>query len=253
MDKTRLNGKVAIITGGAKGMGAAHSRLISERGGAVVIADIDDANGETLAAEINNKGGRAIYVNHDVTDENSWKNTISAANKAFGDVNVLINNAGVATVKPVNEATVEDFYFVFDVNVKGTFLGCKHILPTMKNAGGGSIVNISSSSSAKAVMPNLSLYSASKAAVKIFTKTCALDYVQHHIRVNAIHPGLVRTSLNEELMKDPEFVKTALGTTLMDRPGYPEEVAEAAAFLASDASSYMTGADIAVDGGWTAT
>jgi cyclopentanol dehydrogenase len=251
MSKIAMNGKVALITGAAKGMGAAHSRLIAERGGAVIIADIDE-QGEQLAQELRDQGADARFTRLNVTSEDDWKRVVSEAMAAFGRVDALVNNAGTASVKFIEEATIADFDAIFDVNVKGVFLGCKSILPAMKAAGGGSIVNIASASALKALMLQLSLYSSSKAAVRLFTKAAALEFAPYNIRVNVVHPGLVETALNADYLKDPAMAKMMMGNTIYDRPGQPEEIAEAVAFLCSDASSYMTGADISVDGGWTA-
>ncbi len=249
--KLSMKGKVAIITGGAKGMGAAHSRLIAERGGAVIIGDVDPA-GEQLAAELRATGADARFVHLDVTNESDWKVVVDGAIKSHGKVDVLVNNAGVVVLKPIEESTVEDFDFVYNVNIKGVFLGCKHILPAMKLAGGGSIINISSASGLKALMPQLSLYTSSKGAVRMFSKAAAWEFTPFNIRVNSVYPGLIETSLNAEFLKDPATRRMMLGNTMFDRPGTCNEVAEAVAFLASDASSYMTGAELAVDGGWTA-
>jgi Dehydrogenases with different specificities (related to short-chain alcohol dehydrogenases) len=251
MNRLSLTDKVAVVTGGAKGMGGAHSELMAERGAKVVIADLDPV-GQDLADKIYANGGEAIFVSHDVTDETSWENLIEATLSKFGKLNIMVNNAGVASVKPAYEATVEEYEFLFNVNMKGVFLGCKHAYKPMKAAGGGSIVNISSASSLKGLMPDLSLYSASKGAVRSYSKAVALEYVKDGIRVNTVHPGLVATTLNKEYLADPELRRTMLGNTMFDRPGECEEMAEMVAFLASDAASYMTGADIAVDGGWTA-
>ena len=251
MSRLSLEGKVAVVTGGAKGMGGAHCELMAERGAQIVIADVDPT-GQALAEKICNRGGDAIFVNHDVTDEKSWENLIEATLGKFGKLNIMVNNAGVASVKPAQDATVEEYDFLFNVNMKGVFLGCKHAYRPMKAAGGGSIINISSASSLKGLMPDLSLYSASKGAVRSYSKAVALEYVKAGIRVNTVHPGLVATTLNKEYLADPELRRTMLGNTMYDRPGECEEMAEMVAFLASEAASYMTGADIAVDGGWTA-
>lgn len=249
--KIELKGKVALVTGGAKGMGASHCRLMAERGAAVIVADVDPA-GEQLAAELRATGADARFVHLDVTREADWKAVVDGAMKSHGKVDILVNNAGVVVLKNVEECTPEEFDFVFNVNIKGVFLGCKHILPAMKAAGGGSIVNISSASGLKAVMPQLSLYTASKGAVRTFSKAVAWEYTAHNIRVNSVYPGLIETSLNAEFLKDPATRRMMLGNTMFDRPGSCAEVSEAVAFLASDAASYMTGSELAVDGGWTA-
>lgn len=249
-DKLSMRGKVALVTGGAKGMGAAHSRLIAARGGSVIVADIDEA-GEALADEIRGSGAEARFVRLDVTSEEQWRAVIDEAIARDGRIDALINNAGVATVKPIAEATLEDVDFIFGVNFRGVFLGCRSVLPAMKEAG-GSIVNIASASAMKAVMPTLSLYSASKAAVRMFSKVAAWEFTEHRIRVNAVHPGLVETTLNSEYLKDPATRRMMMGSTMFDRPGLPEELAEMVVFLCSDAASYITGGDFAVDGGWSA-
>ena len=246
-----LNGRVAIVTGAAKGMGEAHVRLMAERGAAVIISDLDP-KGEAVAEELRQSGASARFVKHDVTDEAQWAKLAANAIAEHGKIDILVNNAGLADLQPVNEATAEDFRRIFDVNVMGVFLGCKHVLEGMKAAGRGSIINIASAGGMQALFPNLSLYTASKGAVRMLTKAVAVDYAQYAIRVNAVNPGLIQTSMNEEYLKDPAMWPTMLGNTLFDRPGKATEVAEAVAFLASDASSYMTGADLTVDGGWTA-
>jgi cyclopentanol dehydrogenase len=250
-NKLSMAGKVVLVTGGAKGIGAAHCRLLAERGAAVIVADVDPV-GEQLAADIRSKSQDARFVHLDVSSERDWQAVVEDAVQSRGKVDVLVNNAGVVMRKPLDESTVEDFDALFNVNVKGVFLGCKHILPAMKAAGSGSIINIASASGLKALMPQLCLYSASKGAVRMFSKAAALEYVPHKIRVNSIYPGLIETARNSQAVNDSAMRKIMLGNTMFDRPGDGMEVAEAVAFLASDASSYMTGAELAVDGGWTA-
>ncbi|GGY93194.1 SDR family NAD(P)-dependent oxidoreductase [Novosphingobium colocasiae] len=245
-----LEGKTIIVTGGAKGMGEAHCRLMSACGAAIIVADVDEA-GEALADELRANGGTASYTRLDVTNEDQWCRMVANAMAVHGRVDGLVNNAGVALLKSIEECTVEDFDFLIRPNLMGTFLGCKSVLPAMKNAG-GSIVNIGSAAAMKAVFPDLSLYSASKAGVRLFTKVAAWEFRQHNIRVNAVHPGQIATPMNAELRADPSLQKMMMGTIMYDRFGEPREVAQAVAFLCSDASSYMTGSDLTVDGGWTA-
>ena len=246
-----MTGKVAVVTGGAKGMGAAHAQLLAARGAMVSILDLD-TGGAALAENIRENGGKAEFFSLDVTSEPAWKGFVSGSIERHGKIDALVNNAGVAVVKPVAETTLEDLQFVFSVNFQAVFLGCKAILPAMQAAGGGSIVNVGSASALKALFPLLSIYSASKSAVRMFSKVCAWDYRKYNIRVNTLHPGLVETSLNEESLKDPEMRRMMMGTTMFDRAGLPSEQAEMVAFLCSEAASYITGADMAVDGGWSA-
>lgn len=250
MSSYDLHGRIAIVTGGAKGMGEAHVRLLAERGAAVIISDVDPRGAE-LAEELRGSGSAVKFHLHDITDESQWIEVAKETVADHGKIDILVNNAGLADLQPVNEVSVEAFHRIFDVNVLGMMLGCKHVLKGMQAAGAGSIVNIASAGGLQALMPNLSLYTASKGAVRLFTKAAAVDYAPYKIRVNAVHPGLIHTTMNEEYLKDPAMWPTMLGNTLFDRPGKPSEIAEAVAFLASDAASYITGADLAVDGGWT--
>lgn len=251
LGKLDLAGKVVIVTGGAKGMGAAHCRLMASRGARVIVTDIDPL-GETLAAEIAAAGGLAEYHTLDVCDEAAWTALVALVMERHGRLDALVNNAGVATVAPIAEASLADFDFVFSVNTRAVFIGCRAAYPALQASGGGSIVNVASASALKALMPQLSLYSASKSATRMFTKVAALEWAADNVRVNAVHPGLVETTLNAEYLKDPETRKMMLGNTIYDRAGLPDELAEMVAFLCSDASSYATGADFVIDGGWTA-
>ena len=248
----RLENKVALVTGGGSGIGRGSALALAAEGAKVLVTDIDVEGGEATVAQIEKAGGVARFAVQDVVDEARWAEIVALAVESFGGLHILLNNAGIAIGAPITEMSLEDWRLQTAINIDGVFLGCKHAYKPMKAAGGGSIVNISSASSLKGLMPDLSLYSASKGAVRSYSKAVALEYVKDGIRVNTVHPGLVATTLNKEYLADPELRRTMLGNTMFDRPGECEEMAEMVAFLASDAASYMTGADIAVDGGWTA-
>lgn len=250
-EKLDMTGKVVVVTGAAKGMGEAHSRLLASRGAKVIQCDIDEL-GAQVADDIVSQSGQARFHKLDVLDEDGWSTFMDDIAANEGRLDALVNNAGVAAVTPIAEASVADFDFIFGVNTKAVFLGCRAAYPLLKQSGGGSVVNIASASGLKALMPQLSLYSASKAAVRLFTKVAALEWAPDNIRVNAVNPGLVETTLNKEYLDDPDTRTMMMGNTIMPRPGIPGEMAEAVAFLCSDAASYVTGADFNIDGGWTA-
>jgi len=247
----RLQGKTTLISGAAKGMGAAEARIFAEEGAQVIVADVDDAGANAVVKDIENAGGRATAVHLDVSDAASWQNAIAEGNKAFGNINVLVNNAGILLMKPVQDTTEDDWDKIFSINTKGVFLGTKAVLKNMKAAGGGAIVNISSIYGLIGA-PSSAAYQATKGAVRLFTKSTAVDYAEFNIRVNSIHPGVIRTAMTKDLLGDSNGDKELLGTTIMQRAGQPEEVARAVLFLASDEASFMTGSEMVVDGGYTA-
>jgi len=247
----RLQGKIALISGAAKGMGAAEALLFAKEGAQVIVADVDDAGASAVVKEIEDAGGRATAVHLDVSDAASWQTAIAEGNKAFGNINVLVNNAGILLMKPVQDTTEDDWDKIFSINTKGVFLGTKAVLENMKAAGGGSIVNISSIYGLVGA-PSAAAYQATKGAVRLFTKSTAVDYAEFNIRANSIHPGVIRTPMTEGLLGDPGVEKAMLGTTILQRPAEPEEVARAVLFLASDDASFMTGSEMVVDGGYTA-
>jgi 3alpha(or 20beta)-hydroxysteroid dehydrogenase len=236
----RADGKVAIITGAAQGMGAAHARLLVEHGARVVVADRADEQGRQLADEL---GPDALFVHLDVTDPAEWAALVSTVIAHFGGANVLINNAGILLLHTVETATLADYRKVVDVNQIGTFLGMQALIPVMKGAGGGSIVNISSTAGAVGFVDNFA-YVASKWAVRGMTKAAALELAPHNIRVNAILPGEVQTPMIADL-------SLSVDPTPLGRFGDPREIAYLALYLASDESGYTTGADFAIDGGYT--
>ena len=234
----RVDDKVAIITGGAQGMGAADARMLVAEGAKVVIADILDEPGQALADEL---GDAARYVHLDVSDEEQWQAAVEAAITAFGKVNVLVNNAGIVQVAPLKSLDVAKWNRVLAVNLTGAMLGIKAVLGPMKDAGGGSIINVSSIEGMRGASWVHS-YVASKWGLRGLTKSAALELAPDNIRVNSLHPGFIRTPMTKHFPDD--MVGTPLG-----RPGKPEEVATFVVFLASDESSFSTGSEFVVDGG----
>jgi len=238
-------GKVALITGGARGMGAAESRLFAAEGAAVAIADVRDDLAAALVEEIVAAGGTARAYHHDVSSEASWRSVTAAVVADLGGLDILVNNAGVSgSPADIVGTSLEDWNGVLAVNQTGSFLGMKHVIPVMRERGGGAIVQISSTFAARGV-PELAGYSTTKAAVAGLTKNAAVSYVRDGIRVNSLHPGLIDTPLVAEAPTDAIVAATPMG-----RKGRPEEVAAAALFLASDEASFITGAELFVDGGF---
>jgi 3alpha(or 20beta)-hydroxysteroid dehydrogenase len=234
----RVDDKVAIITGGAQGMGAADARMLVAEGAKVVIADILDEPGQALAEEL---GDAARYVHLDVSDDEQWQAAVDATLTAFGKVNVLVNNAGIVQVAPLKSLDVDKWNRVLAVNLTGAMLGIKAVLGPMKDAGGGSIINVSSIEGMRGASWVHS-YVASKWGLRGLTKSAALELASDNIRVNSLHPGFIRTPMTKHFPDD--LVGAPLG-----RPGKPEEVATFVVFLASDESSFSTGSEFVVDGG----
>ena len=234
----RVNEKVALISGGARGMGAEHARALVAEGAKVVIGDILDEEGKALADEI---GDAARYVHLDVTAAEEWEAAVATAVNEFGKLNVLVNNAGIVALGQIGKFDMEKWQKVIDVNLTGTFLGMQACVEAMKAAGGGSIINVSSIEGIRgAVMVHP--YVASKWAVRGLTKSAALELGPHQIRVNSIHPGFIRTPMTKH------FPDNML-TIPLGRPGQSEEVSTFVVFLASDESRYATGAEFVIDGG----
>lgn len=246
----RVDGKVALVTGGAMGMGESHCLLLAREGARVVVTDINTEAGEATAQQIRDEGGEAIFIHHDVANEDQWQSVIDQAVAAYDKIDILINNAGIVISKPNETTTVEDWDLTMAINSTGVFLGCKTVVPAMEKAGGGSIVNISSIYGIIGA-PNAAAYQASKGAVRMLTKSCAVDYAKYNIRVNSIHPGVIRTPILGDLANDEAAIKQVLATTILQRMAEPIEVSYAVLLLASDESSYMTGSELVVDGGYT--
>lgn len=242
----RLEGKVAVITGGAGGMGASHAKRFVKEGAKVVIADLGTTNGENAAKEL---GENAIFIELDVTDESSWKNLVEQTESTFGPINILVNNAGIVASSSIKDTSYEDYKKTITVNQDGIFLGMKHVHPSMKKADKGSIVNISSISGIVG-NPNNSAYVASKFAVRGLTKAAAAEFGVDNIRVNSVHPGVIRTAMTEQ-PDVKEIVQTMIEMVPLKRLAEPEEITDLVVYLSSDESSYSTGTEFIADGGLT--
>ena len=248
----RMDGKVALISGGARGQGAAEARLFAQEGAKVVIGDLLDMDGMRVAAEIAELGGEAIYVHLDVTREEDWQSAVQAAVSAFGKLDVLVNNAGIWRRGRVEDTTVEDWDAVQNVNSKGVFLGTKAAIPEMRKAGGGSVINISSTAGLVGG-PRSTAYTASKGAVRLFTKATAIQYAREGIRSNSIHPGPIDTEMIQQVWQGEDNSREeSIARTPLGRVGTVDDIAYGALFLASDESSFMTGSELVIDGGSTA-
>ncbi|MEU6593907.1 glucose 1-dehydrogenase [Streptomyces sp. NPDC046881] len=241
-----LTGRTALITGAARGQGEAAARLFVSLGARVVLADVLDEAGEKVAAEL---GDAARYVRLDVTDEEQWTRAVETAVGTFGGLDILVNNAGVFHSRLITEESAADFTRTLGVNLVGPFLGIRSVVEPMRRAGGGSVVNVSSVSGLKGVAGSAS-YGSSKWGLRGLTKTAALELGEYGIRVNSIHPGVIATPMNEGIAPPPGAGNHP-GVALR-RVGLPEDVVGLVAFLASDVSAYLTGAEIAVDGGFSA-
>jgi 3alpha(or 20beta)-hydroxysteroid dehydrogenase len=246
----RLDGKVALISGSARGLGRAQARLFAAEGATVAVCDVRDEQGQAVASEI---GANAVYLHLDVTLEDDWATAVAAATRQFGPLNVRVNNAGIAESAPLADMTLASYRRVIDVNQTGVFLGMREVVAPMTEAGGGSILNVSSIDGLVG-MDNIISYVASKWAVRGMTKTAARELAPRGIRVNSIHPGFVLTQLaidDESHLAPIHALLDAHASKLapMGRPGTPEEIASLALFLASDESSYSTGSEFVADGG----
>ena len=248
----RLAGKVAFISGGARGMGETEARLFAENGAKVAIGDVLEAEGRQVAADISGSGGDAMFVPLDVTGEADWERAIAATVERYGRLDVLVNNAGVSGRSMVEDTRVEDWDRVMDINAKGVFLGTRYAIPEMQKVGGGSIINISSQLGLVGTDNSSPQYQASKGAVRIFTKTTAIQYAADGIRANSVHPGPIVTPMTEERRADPATRELMLSRIPLARYGQPIDVAYGVLYLASDESSFVTGSELVVDGGWTA-
>jgi len=269
----QVSGKVALVTGGASGIGRATALTLGREGAAVMVTDLNQVGAEAVAAEIVAAGGQAQAMQQDTTDEDRWQAVIAATEAAFGKLDVLVNNAGIAIAGPIETFSLADWRKQQAVNVDGVFLGVKHAFPAMRRAGGGSIVNISSIAGLRGNRSGLGAYSATKGAVRLFTKTAALEGAQDRIRVNSVHPGIIETPIwdsafgNASQMLVPTSASASAGSSPAPPTdpasssrasvpsgvlGQPQDIANGILFLASDHSSYMSGSELVIDAGVTA-
>ena len=249
----RLEGKVALITGGASGMGASMARIFAREGAKVVVADQLDDEGKKVVAEITQANGAASFHHLDVTEEPNWKDVVAATIGEFGKLDILVNNAGISGSAVEDLFDTDAWDKITDVNARGAFFGMKYAIPEMRKAGGGSIVNISSISGVTGQRGIHAAYNASKGAVRTMTKVGAVQQGRHNIRVNSVHPGLMPPMRTSGRTADPATRAKMLEQVPLGRDGRVEEVAHAVLFLASDEASYITGAELYVDGGYLAT
>lgn len=245
----RLDGKVALVSGGARGQGLAAGRRLAAEGASVVLGDVLDGEGEAAAASL---GSAGAFVHLDVASEGDWAGAVRAAEERFGRLDVLLNNAGILRFSPIEETALEDYLEVVRVNQVGVFLGMRAAIPAMRRAGGGVIVNVSSVEGLFG-MAGLVAYAASKFAVRGMTKVAALELGADGIRVNSIHPGGIDTPMIRAQGLEGADLDRVFGGLPVPRAGRPEDVASLVAFLASDESSYITGAELVIDGGATAS
>jgi len=248
----RLEGKVALISGGARGMGAEAGRLFAKEGAKVVLGDVLETEGKTTVEEIRAAGGEATFVRLDVTSESDWAAAVTEAERWYGKLDVLVNNAGIGGGNRIEDTTLADWERIMAVNSTGVFLGTRAVIPAMRRAGGGSIVNISSQLGLVGTDNSSPQYQASKGAVRLLTKATAIQYAKDGIRANSVHPGPIVTAMTERRRADPETYRLTVSRIPLGRYGQPVEVALGVLYLASDEASFVTGSELVIDGGWTA-
>lgn len=248
----RVSGKAALVTGAASGLGKAIALLLAGEGAQVAATDVNEADGLRVAEEIGRQGGLAVFLRHDVSRESDWKDVVRATVERFGGLDVLVNCAGVYPSLPIAETTLEKWRRVMSVNLDGAFLGIKYGAEVMKK-NGGSIINISSTAGLIGVA-NAAAYSASKGGLRLLTKAAAVEFAEagYNIRVNSVHPGVIRTPMSASLVNDPITGKALLDGTPIGFFGEPEDVAYGVLYLASDESRFSTGSELVIDGGRTA-
>ncbi|MEU6112302.1 glucose 1-dehydrogenase [Streptomyces albidoflavus] len=250
-----LRGRVAVVTGAARGQGAAHVRALAAAGASVVATDVEEAGGERVCARVREESGRAdaaLFVRHDVTRAEEWERVTALAQERYGRLDVLVNNAALWRTAPVTDQSEEEFRRLLSVNLVGPFLGIRAVVPAMRAAGGGSVVNISSTAGLKGIAGH-SAYGATKSGLRGLARSAALDVAADGIRINTVHPGLIDTPMIASVTGGADRAAGEEWPLVPARRiGLPEDVTGVVVFLASDASAYVTGAEIAVDGGLAA-
>ncbi len=245
-----VKGKVILITGGAGGLGSEMGRLLARNGATVCLLDLDEDKGQEVAKDIS-KDGEAVFFRIDLTSEEDWSKVISQIKEKYGKIDVLINNAGINIRKPVEEMTIEEWSKMMLVNTGSTFLGCKYVIPVMKQQKGGAIINTSSVCGLIGHKYTPEAYTAAKGAITMFTKSIASRYASFGIRCNSIHPSTVKTPLVEEMLKDPQRAAERLGEVPLGRLASADDVAQSVLYLASEEASFINGVSLPVDGGVT--
>jgi len=256
----QVSGKVAIVTGGASGIGEACAETLAREGASVLITDIDDTLGKGVVDRITKAGGKAHYLRHDVRDEAAWPGVVAEAEKRYGRLDIMVANAGIGIMSPIATMTLADWQRQQAINLDGVFLSIKHSIPAMKRAGGGSIVLMSSVAGLRGA-PGLAAYSATKGGVRLLAKSVALEHAADNIRCNSVHPGIIATPIWEKIPTGAEGNRRnapidprerAAATVPLPRVGEAQDIANGVLFLCTDAGNYITGQELVIDGGMTA-
>jgi 3(or 17)beta-hydroxysteroid dehydrogenase len=251
----RVSGKVIIITGAAGGIGKAISVVLAKEGARVVVTDVSEEQGKAVVEGIKNYGGQAVFIRQDVAQEDGWKKVIETTLRDFGRLDVLVNCAGVFLASSIEDTTLEEWRWLMSINLDGVFLGTKYAAMAMKKTGGGSIINMSSVGGMLGTVDSLA-YNTSKGGVRILSRAAAIEFSKaghdYNIRVNSVHPGLIETAMIAPMINDPEIGKSMLKWQPVGHYGEPLDVAYGVLYLASDESKFITGAELVIDGGWTA-